>query len=108
MHDDDLNAILKAAFPQGYSLLTLEGGVQLRMSRPMSTACGSCKLARTARSTSMLAQLGSHGRSLNTLMSQVKHSARASSTPDLAIRRVAIGWIVEWRRRGPKTSAIEL
>jgi hypothetical protein len=29
MHDDDLNAILKAVFPLGHRLLTLEGGVQL-------------------------------------------------------------------------------
>jgi hypothetical protein len=29
MHDDDLNAILKVAFPLGHRLLTLEGGVQL-------------------------------------------------------------------------------
>ena len=41
-------------------------------------------------------------------MSQVKHSARALSTPDLAMRRVVLGWIVQWRRRGPKTSVSKL
>ena len=41
-------------------------------------------------------------------MSQVKHSARAWPTPDLAMRRVVFDWIVQWRRRGPKTSVIKL
>jgi hypothetical protein len=47
-------------------------------------------------------------RTANTLMSQVKHSAHVLSTSSLAVRRVAIEWIVQRRRRGPKTSVIKL
>jgi hypothetical protein len=41
-------------------------------------------------------------------MFQVKHSVRGLSTPFLLERREAFPWIVQRRRRGPKTSVYKL
>jgi len=44
----------------------------------------------------------------HTLMSQVKHWGRDLSTSQQALRRSVSGWIVQRRRRGPKTTVIKL